>query len=87
MMMMMMMMMMVFLFTGKARNSETLLSYQPQTCLGLKKNMVVILGHTRSSGVRSSRLFLFSLTQPVVVSTVGIFYQTAGFCFVHIASM
>ena len=28
-------------------------------------------------------LFLSSFTQPVVVSTVGIFYQTASFNFVH----
>ena len=33
--------------TGKARNSETLLSYRPQTCLGPKKK-VVVSRHTRS---------------------------------------
>jgi len=68
--------------SGKARNSGTMLSYQPQTCLGLRE-----LGNCSQEHwifkCASSNLFLFPFKQPVVVSTVGIFYQTASFNFVH----
>ena len=73
----MMMMMITIFITGKARNSKTLLIYWPQTCLRPKKKQMLV----DTPGLQVCFFILVSVfeTQPVVVSTVGIFYQTASF--------
>ena len=74
---MMMMMMITIFITDKARNSETLLVYWPQTCLGPKERSILV----DTPILRVCFFVIVSVfeTQPVVVSTVGIFYQTARF--------